>query len=192
MSDLNESHVAIVVAGFEAEKPLSDDEILQQLFEAGVSFSDLRATFNDIIKAKGLRLSSKERKVKTAEFLEGWEPEAEDVEDMLEKLAGLQNMLNVTSTKAMGSLRAWAKDMGITLPKKPKEVKEKKVGFGGFIKTILDHAMANQDCTRDSLVEFCKTNDINEKYATPAFNAVNFARQWNGEVGDTADTAEAA
>ena len=187
MSELNQDYVEIVVAGFAAEK--DDNTILQALFEAGAPFSDLRATFNDIIKEKGLRLSAKDRAIKVNELLEGWTPE--DTNDHLGKIALVQNECNIPSTKAASAIRKWAKDNNVTLPKKEREAKAKKEGFGGMIQKILDYAMANQDCTRDTLAAFCKENDIKEAYAGAAYNSVVFARGWNTPVA-TEEASESA
>ena len=43
MSELNQAHVDIVVAGFADTK--SDDDILENLYEAGVKFGDLCTLF---------------------------------------------------------------------------------------------------------------------------------------------------
>jgi len=48
-------NVKIVLDGFKAEPPKSDDDILKQLYdEGGVDFGQLRTVFNEIVKEKGL------------------------------------------------------------------------------------------------------------------------------------------
>ena len=186
-------NVKIIVDGFKEAK--SDDEMLQQLFEAGVPFGELRTVFNDIVKEKGLRLTAKERKAKTAELMEGTD-KIEDADQVLAIVAMLQEKLKVTSTKAMGSLRTWAKGAGIELPKAPRVSKARKVGFGGHYKKILDHVMelreAEKAIDKKSIVEFCHKAGIPEAYSTTALNVVHFAKVWSGEITVETEEEEAA
>lgn len=183
-------NTSIIVNGFKEEK--SDDQILKELFEVGVAFTDLRTVFNEIVKEKGLRLTSKERKDKTAELMEGVEAIA-DSEEVLKYVTMLQNELKVTSTKAMGSLRTWAKANSIELPKAPRVSKPRKVGFGGHYAKILDHVMelrANgSEIDKKSIVAFCHKAGIPEAYSTTALNVVHFAKVWSGEVTPEAEEA---
>ena len=190
-------NVKIIVDGFKENK--SDDEMLQALFEAGVPFTDLRTTFNDIVKEKGLRLTSKERKEKTAELMEGT-TEINDADEVLKLVAMLQEKLKVTSTKAMGSLRTWAKGAGIELPKAPRVSKARKAGFGGHYEKILRHILelreGGKEIDKKSVVAFCHSAGIPEAYSTTALNVVHFAKVWNGDVewnsGDDEEQKEAA
>lgn len=181
----------IIVDGFKEEK--SDDQMLQELFEAGVPFTDLRTVFNDIVKEKGLRLTAKERKEKTAELMEGTE-KIESAEEVLKIVAMLQDKLKVTSTKAMGSLRTWAKANSIELPKAPRVSKPRKVGFGGHYAKILAHVMVLRDEGKDidkkSIVAFCHSAGIPEAYSTTALNVVHFAKVWSGEIEPEAEDTE--
>jgi len=178
-------NTAIVVNGLNDGK--SDDTILQELFETGIPFGELRTVFNDIIKDKGLRLSSKERKEKTAELMEGT-TEVATVEDMAKIVGKLATKLKVAETKAMGSLRTWAKAVGIDLPKAPRVAKTRKAGFGGHYKNILDFILANREADKAAVVAFCHENKIPEAYSTQALNVVHFAKVWNGEVTEEAET----
>lgn len=178
-------NVSIIVNGFKAEPPLSDDAMLQQLYEGGVAFSDLRSTFNDIVSEKGLRLTTKERKLKTIELLDGVD-KIEDAESMLKFVAMLQDKLKVTTTKAMGSLRTWAKEKGLELPKAPRVSKPRKEGFGGhyakILGFILEQREAETECGKKEVVAFCHKAGIPEAYSTTALNVVHFAKVWNGEI----------
>jgi len=186
----------IVVDGFKENK--SDDDILQSLFtDAGVPFGELRTVFNDIVKEKELRLSAKDRKIKTEELMNGVEAIA-DAEAMLKFVAMLQTKLKVTSTKAMGSLRTWAKANKVELPKAPRAESKRKVGFGGHYAKILDYVIAERDAftgegvyapDKKEIVAFCHKNNIPEAYSTQALNVVHFAKRWNGEIAE--ETAEA-
>ncbi len=181
----------IVVDGFKANPPLSDDAMLAQLYEQGVVFSELRTVFNEIVKDKGLRLTNKERKIKTAELLDGT-TEIVDAEAMLKIVAMLQDKLKVTTTKAMGSLRTFAKDNNITLPKAPRASKPRKAGFSGHYAKILDFIIDNRDADKKAVVEFCHKESIPEAYSTTALNVVHFAKRWNGEITEEAEEADAA
>jgi len=174
MSEIDQSNIDIVVAGFEADQ--SDNDILSTLFSNGVDFTDLRRLFNDIVKEKGLRLSVKDRKIKVNELLEGWEPE--DASDVLGRVAHLQDELKISTGKAASSVRLWAKENDITLPKPEKKVREIKVGFGGVMEQLLDFALENRDADHADFKKFCRENEINENYAKNAVNVVDFAKKW--------------
>ena len=183
----------IIVDGFKNDR--SDDEILQEMFETkNIDFTELRPVFNEIIKEKGLRLSTKERKIKTTELMEGVEAIA-DAEELLKYVAMLQTELKVTSTKALGSLRTWAKANGVELPKAPKASKARKPGFGGHYKKILDDIVAcrkaGTEVDKKSVVAFCHANNIPEAYASVALNVLHFAQVWSGEIVEAEVEAEA-
>lgn len=186
-------NVKIIVDGFKENK--SDDEMLQALFEAGVPFGDLRPTFNEIVKEKGLRLTSKERKLKTEELMEGTE-KIESADEVLKLVSMLQDKLKVTSTKAMGSLRTWAKAKGIDLPKAPRATKPRKVGFGGHYEKILAHVMElraeGKEIDKKAVVAFCHKASIPEAYSTTALNVVHFAKVWSGEIEPEAEAEKEA
>lgn len=189
-------NVKVVVTGFNENK--TDDEILQQLFEeCNVPFGELRTVFNDIVKEKELRLTTKERKIKTIELMEG--VALNTVEEMLSALAMLKDKLKVADSKALGSLRTWAKANNIDLPKVPKIAKPRKVGYGGHYKKILDWILAEKnegnDCDKPAVVAFCHANNIPEAYSTQAMNVVHFAKRWSGDIveeDEVVDEKEAA
>jgi len=172
-------NTSIVVNGLREGK--TDDAILQELFESGIPFGDLRTIFNEVIKDKGLRLTSKERKEKTVELMEGV-TEIATVEAMQTIVAKLVKELKVADTKAMGSLRTWAKAAGIELPKAPRAAKVRKAGFGGHYAKILAFILDNRESDKVAVVAFCHDAGIPEAYATQAMNVVHFAKVWNGEV----------
>ena len=186
-----EKYEGIVVAGFEAEK--TDNDIKRELFEAGCDFADINKTFNSIVQEKGLRLSTKDRNEKAAEFLEGYEPT--DVESHLAKLSALEDHLGVKSTQAGAAMRAWAKSNDIELPKAPRAPKAAP-GYRGNIKVVADHALANKDVTFDELVAFAAENvektkggkDNSRGYAVQVWNAIIFAKSWAGEDASEMET----
>ena len=175
---------AIVIAGIEAGQ--TDDQMLEEMHKIGVPFTELRETFNAIIKDNGLRLTAKERKEKTAEFM-AEQPAIDTVEAMAKIVTKLAKNLKVAETKAMGSLRTWAKGAGVDLPKAPKVMKPRKVGFGGHVKAILDFMLANRDADKDAVKAFCHANGIPEAYSTQGMNTVHFAKVWSGEVKPDAE-----
>jgi len=182
-------NTAIIVNGLKEGK--TDDTILQELFEAGIAFGDLRNVFNEVIKDKGLRLTSKERKEKTTELMDGT-TEIATVDDMQKIVGKLAKSLKVAETKAMGSLRTWAKAAGIELPKAPRVAKSRKAGFGGHYKNILDFILANREAEKKDVVAFCHDSKIPEAYATQAMNVVHFAKIWNGEIEAEVEAVEEA
>ena len=196
MSD-SQKYEEIVVAGFEAEK--SDNDIKKELFTAGMDFDDLNKTFNAIVAEKALRLSPKDRAVKAAEFLEGYLPDVNDVVSHLGKVTALQDFLECKTTQAGASMRKWAKDNDIELPKAPK-ASTVEPGYRGNQKLVADHAIANKDITFDELAKFASDNiektkggkDSSRGYAVSVWNAVIFAKSYNAEVEMVEDTEEAA
>jgi len=174
-----EENTVIIVNGLEAGK--KDDDILQELFEAGVSFGELRTVFNAVIKEKGLRMTAKERKAKASEILEGITKieTAKDVTCLVEKLS---SELKVDNGKALNTLKNWAKENEVALPKVRKNPKQRKVGFGGHYAKILDYAFENRNLDKKDIINFCQENEIPATYVTHAFNVVHYARKWNGEA----------
>lgn len=166
-----------------------DNQIKESLYGAGVGFGNLNKVFNDIVKENKLRLTPKERNEKAAEFLEGYAPE--DVESHLAKVAALQDFLACSTSQAGASMRAWAKANDIELPKAPKVSKSTRTpGFGGNHKILADFVLANKEVTKEQLGEFAKANIPLTKggkenwggYANDVWNAIHFAKQWNGEI----------
>jgi len=185
-------NTAIVVNGFAENK--TDDQILQQLFEeGGVDFGDMRTVFNEIVEQKELRLTPKQRAAKTETLMDGV-TKIETVEELTKTVAMLETKLKTTNAKALGSLRTWAKGLNIELPKAPRVVKARKVGYGGHYAKILDHILAEREAGNEfdkkSINAFCHANGIPEAYSTQALNVVHFAKRWNGEIVDAAPEAE--
>lgn len=192
MSD-KEKFIEIIKEGFAAE--LSDENIKENMYGAGCPFGEIDKTFKQIVKDLGLRLSAKERAIKTSEFLEGYVPE--DVNSHLAKLAALQDHLKCTSTQAGAAMRKWAKDNGIELPKAPKKPKTEP-GFRGKIKILSDWALQNKDATFEELEAYAKENiplsktgkDNSHSYAVTVWNAILFAKAWASETETEADSEE--
>jgi len=186
MSD-KEKYIEIIKEGFANE--LADDNIKENMYGAGCPFGEIDKTFKEIVKDLGLRLTAKERAIKTSEFLEGYVPDADDVNSHLAKLAALQDHLKCTSTQAGAAMRKWAKDNDIELPKVPKKPKTEP-GFRGKIKILSDWALENKDVTFDELEAYAKENvppsktgkDNSHSYAVTVWNAILFAKAWAGET----------
>ena len=191
----------IVSEGF--EKELKDGAIQRQLFDSGVDFNDLKKTFNEIVQRLALRLSPKDRIAKTAEFLEGYLPDAEDVNGHLGKISALQDFLAVSTTQAGASMRKWAKDNEITLPKVKAKSKSKSIpGFKGNLKIVADWAIENPNATLEDLGKFASENvpktktgnDNSGGCALTIFNALIMANAIYGadEVTEEVEMEEAA
>lgn len=178
VSEVNQNYVDIVLSGFSAEK--NDDEILKELFTAGVEFSDLRSVFNTIVQENGLRMSAKDRKAKVEEILADWVPST--AEDLLAKVSEISDKTKSTAAKALASIKAFAKANELELPKIARGVTASKVGFSGKMRVILDYVLENRDVTREKLAAFCETNSIPVNYVGSAMNIMHFAKQWAGEV----------
>jgi len=178
MSDYTEEQIEIVVNGI--ENKVKDDDILMQLFQTGVAFSSLRSLFNGILADKELRMTSKDRKSKTADFLTDFIVDAEtSASDLVAKIGALQDELKCSTTQAAASMRTWAKSAGMTLPKVVKEKVAKRVGFSGIIQTLLDHVMENKSITRKELKAYADANNIKRTYVTTVINIVDFAKKFN-------------
>lgn len=171
----------IIVKGFEAEQ--SDNAIKKAIFNAGCDFNDVNKTFNATVKESKLRMSPKERTVKTAEFLEHYDPSTVTYEDHLTKISALQEYLGCRNTQAGASMRKWAKDNGLTLPKPPET--PKVAGFRGKQKIVTDWYLENSDATFEQLLKFTESNvaktktgkDNRREYVITAWNAKIFADQ---------------
>jgi len=172
---MEQIHIDIVLNGFKEVK--SDDDILRELFESGLSFDKLRPTFNEIVKENGLRLSAKERKVKTNELLLDWEPV--DSGDLLAKTSMLKDELKVTDSKALSAIRSWAKENNVELPKTARKPKELKVGFSGHIHKVLELVKQNRTASREDIQKMCESVNVPVNYTTMVMNIVAFANEWN-------------
>lgn len=184
----------IVSNGFAEE--LKDGIIQRKLFDAGMDFNDLKKNFNSIVSKLGLRLSAKERVAKASEFLEGYLPDADDVEMHLGKISALQDFLGVSSTQAGASMRKWAKDNDITLPKvKAKSKSKLEPGFRGNVKIVADWAIENPSATLEELAKYASENvpvtktgkDNSAGHALTVFNALIFAKAIYAPVVDEAE-----
>lgn len=186
MSD-TEKFEQIIVDGFAAEK--SDNDIKSDMFKAGCDFGDINKIFNKTLADKKLRLTPKDRNEKAVAFLEGYVPEAENVEAHLSKVAALQDHLKCTTTQAGASMRAWAKLNDIELPKAP-ATPTATPGFRGNQKLVADYAIANKEITFEQLVKFAADNvpktkgdkDNSRGYAVSVWNSIIFAKAFNAPV----------
>ena len=116
----------IVIDGVAADK--SEDEMLVEIVNSGVSFKNALKLFKRVMESKGLRLTAKKRKEKIQELIDELEfaPESgEDVKKMVEKITG--EVPDTNEKQALGVLRRWAKGKEIELPKY-----KKTAGPGGF------------------------------------------------------------
>jgi len=194
-----EKFLEIVTQGLADELP--DAKIKENLYKAGADFMELNKIFSNIIAENELRLSPKQRKEKVGEFLEGYEPDVEDVASHLAKITSLEKFLDCATTQAGASMKVWAKLNDVELPKTPqKERKLRAAGYGGKHKVVADWSLENKDCTRDQLNEFAKANlplsdngkEAWKGYANDIWNAIAFAKQYSGveAIDETDETDE--
>lgn len=105
---------AIVTAGVEANK--SDDEIMQDLVDAGVHFRNVLGQFRTAMMAAGYMMRPAERNKKLAELLVDFDPITGV--DVTNKAKALTDEVPRTSERqAMAAIRLFAKDNKIELPK---------------------------------------------------------------------------
>jgi hypothetical protein len=181
-----QAHIDIIIAGFNAQK--SDDDIMQDLLNAGVLFKDLRSTFNEVVRSHNLRLSAKERKLKTAETLSGFAPtEGDEVKAMSEKLA---EILKVPAKTAMTAIRSWAKANGVDLPRIKKATKPKVPGFKGQFREVLDYVKDNKHMSDVEIMDYAMQHGMSQGMAKRVVNTVIFAKAWAGD--STGEMAQAA
>lgn len=186
----------VVVAGF--AKKLSDDDIKENLYKAGCPFKDIDDIFKDVIKVKALRLTPKERNAKASDFLEGYVPDG--VENHLGKVSALQDHLECSTTQAGASMRKWAKDNSIELPKVPTKSDSKvDPGFRGILKVIANWVLAQEvQPTFEQIQAFTKENtpltkggtDSSKGYANTINNAMIFANTMYAPAEEVVEEVE--
>lgn len=134
----------IVVAGVEAGK--SDDDMLVEVVNSGVSFKKAIKLFKNVMETKGLRISAKKRADKIAELIAelNFQPETgDDVQSMITKIT--KEVPDTNEKQAIGALRRWAKKAEYDLPK----VKKSGAAAGGVRGKIyafmIDHPKATPE-----------------------------------------------
>ena len=113
----------IVDAGI--ENGSSDDEMLIEVMQAGVSFKNALKLFKQVMERKGLRISTQERNKQIQDRLaeQMFNPESyQEIEDQIRELTEGENKIADTNRKqALGGIRKYCKANSIEIPKAPKK-----------------------------------------------------------------------
>ena len=146
-----ESATKIIVAGVEADK--SDDMILVDIVNSGISFRNAGKLFKKIMEEKGLRISNKTRQEQVFALLKKNRfkkpAEWQKVQDMLDLICGEEGVNDTTEKQALLLVRRYAKEAEFVLPKAPK----KAAGSKGKAK-ITDWMVANPKATQEEFTKF--------------------------------------
>lgn len=153
----------IVISGFEAEK--TDDEMLVEIVQSGISFRQATKMFRTCVEDNGLRISAKKRYDSILEILESNEFSAdtfEQVQAMAQRISvgdqenGLEPVGDTSVHQATKAIRKYCKDLEIEFPKAPRKPK------GGLRSRYLGFAASNPLVT-DAELEQWYIENTNEK-----------------------------
>lgn len=160
----------------------SDDEMLVEIVNAGVSFKNAGKLFKSVMESNGLRITTKERMAKANEIMEAADftpTTVDNVKGMVKKLC--DDIADTNEKAAMAAIRKYAKANDITLPK----VSRGKGAPGGGIQSkIQEWLLANRDADKDAIGEQIKTikDGIGDaqlkKHVDLAFTTLEFARKF--------------
>lgn len=142
----------IIRAGIEAGK--SDDEMIVEIIQSGVSFRTAGNLFKTTLEKLGIRASTKAVKETAAEILEEMEfaPETfADVEKAISEI--LEKVEGAEYKQAFLAIRNYAKENEIELPAKPKG----KRGATGFKGKLYNWILENPEGTKEQLGEFAES-----------------------------------
>jgi hypothetical protein len=177
----------IVEAGVPAGK--SDDEMLIEIVNQGVSFKSAGKLFKSVMLAGGYRISAAERAEKAnqiladADFLNPVDDDGNEVELTTEHVRLMAEHLvaeiaDTTEKQAMLAIRKYAKAAEVALPK----AKKGRSSSGGIVNKMSDWMLLNKDCTAEEIatqIQELKPN-ITEgqlnKYTTLLNQQIEFAR----------------
>jgi len=123
----------IIEAGLEAGQ--TDDEMLVEIVNQGVSFKSAGKLFKSVMETKGYRITAKERGEKINDILTGSdfggeEVTAETIQEAVKRITG--EVADTSEKQALNSIRKFAKANEIDLPK------VKKGGGGGNSGAMMD------------------------------------------------------
>lgn len=114
-----EKVTGIIVAGVEADK--TDDQILVDIVNAGISFKNAGKMFKKIMEEKGLRINSKTRQEQVFKILKKARFKPKEYSQVETMLAVVRKEVTDTSEKqALSLVKKYAKEGELTLPKAPK------------------------------------------------------------------------
>jgi len=154
----------------------SDDEMLVEIVQSGISFKSATRMFKQIMEEKGLRVSTKDRVESATKVLTDidFAPKTyADVKAAIKKLC--DEVADTNEKQATIAIRKYAKAKEIVMPKAEKG--EKKVGSaGGFKGKMLEWMVGNADSA--DLAGFAawmtknKRKESMTKRFTPVFEAM--------------------
>lgn len=178
-------------AGIAAGK--TDDDILVDIINDGVSFKNAGKLFKAVMEAKGLRVSAKDRAEQAAAILTGAdfgaadengesaEVTAELVAEMVAKITG--EIDNTSDKQAMAAIRKYAKEMKFELPKAPKGGAG-RVSGGGILVKMTDWMLNNREADAKLIEAQIRSikEDITDgqlkKYMGHCERMMAFAKRW--------------
>lgn len=151
----------IVESGVEAGK--SDNDMLVEIVNEGVSFKAAIKLFKVAMEEGGFRITTKLRAEKINGLLDEAEFAPESYDDVLEAIEGIvKTVSDTTNAQASAGIRKYAKDNEIELPKAPK--KTKGGATGGIAAKIRDFMVANPTSTEEEFKKFVDDNEWRDVY----------------------------
>jgi len=183
MSDENTNEVveptdlekAIVILNPLIEAGTDEDELGIALVQAGFKFARAGRLMNQVLEARGLRMSSKNRFAAVEELLVSQNFAPNDWADVDTFAVTVSEEVEATTkSQALASIRKYAKQNGIELPSKPKGAGGTRVGaFDRFYAW----AAENSDASDDDIQEFTDDLGVTEK------QAIKLGRRFQGIMG---------
>lgn len=176
----------VIEAGVAAGK--SDDDMLLEIVNEGVSFKSATKLFKSVMEEKGYRVNAKERAEKIEAILKGedFAPEtADEVKEMVDRI--VSEVPDTSDKQALAAIRKYAKANEIELPKVKKGGGSGGAGTSGINKKVGEFLLENRDADEAAVQEFIKSikEDVTDgqlkKYTTNAMRMLAFAKQWSGE-----------
>ena len=132
----------------------TDDQMLLEIVNAGVSFKDAGRLFNKVMTEKGYRISSKNRKEEVKKILKSKRFNPKTWDDVEKVISIVTKEVSGTDEKqALSTIRSLCKEKELELPKKP------KTAGAGPSKKLLDFMVEHAGST---IEEFTKL--ISEAY----------------------------
>jgi hypothetical protein len=179
-----EKVLEIVNAGVEAGK--TDDEMRIDIIQSGVTFKEAGKLFAQAMEQSGHRISPKARDEKIAIVLEGEEFNPSTTEELDAMVVKIVSEVSDTSEKqAIASIRKWAKENEIELPKATKKAAGRASG-GSMVAKTLEWLLDHKDATEAEVMEFVSgakegmKEEQAKKYVSVAIQALEFARKFQG------------
>lgn len=142
----------IVSAGHEAGK--SEDEMLIEIVQAGIKFSNAVKYLKGALQELGLMISPKDRYESAKEIMEQSQFRPTSYEEVKAMATELTEQLPDTNEKqAVAAIRKYCREIEVEMPKAPKGAGAVK-GWAGPMTNVLDWLMQNADATDEQLAEF--------------------------------------